>query len=141
MLGDNAVQQRNGRGIPAGRFRHVPRRRFGASRCGPRSAITTGSAPSSSTQSGPYYDIFTLPADGSAGGVPSGTEAYYAFDYANIHFICLDSYESSRAPNGAMLAWLARDLAGDRALWTIAFWHHPPYSEGSHDSDREIGAR
>jgi tetratricopeptide (TPR) repeat protein len=97
-----------------------------------------GISAQSSTQSGPYYDIFTLPADGSAGGVPSGTEAYYAFDYANIHFICLDSYESSRAPNGAMLAWLARDLAGDRALWTIAFWHHPPYSKGSHDSDREI---
>jgi hypothetical protein len=92
----------------------------------------------SSTQSGPYYDIFTLPADGSAGGVPSGTEAYYSFDYANIHFICLDSYESSRAPSGAMLQWLAQDLAANRALWTIAFWHHPPYSKGSHDSDWEI---
>jgi tetratricopeptide (TPR) repeat protein len=97
-----------------------------------------GISAQSSTQSGPYYDIFTLPADGSAGGVPSGTEAYYAFDYANIHFICLDSYESSRATDGAMLAWLARDLAADHALWTIAFWHHPPYSKGSHDSDREI---
>jgi hypothetical protein len=97
-----------------------------------------GLSAQSSTQSGPYYDIFTLPADGSAGGVPSGTEAYYSFDYANIHFICLDSYESSRAPNGAMLAWLAQDLAADHALWTIAFWHHPPYSKGSHDSDWEI---
>jgi hypothetical protein len=97
-----------------------------------------GRSAHSSTQSGPYYDIFTLPADGSAGGVPSTTEAYYSFDYANIHFICLDSYESSRAPNGAMLAWLAQDLAADRALWTIAFWHHPPYSKGSHDSDQEI---
>jgi tetratricopeptide (TPR) repeat protein len=97
-----------------------------------------GISAQSSTQSGPYYDIFTLPVDGSAGGAASGTEAYYAFDYANIHFICLDSYESSRASDGAMLAWLARDLAADHALWTIAFWHHPPYSKGSHDSDREI---
>ena len=31
---------------------------------------------------------------GEAGGVPSGTESYYSFDYANIHFICLDSQDS-----------------------------------------------
>ncbi len=96
-----------------------------------------GVSASSSTQSGPYYDIFTLPVDGNAGGVRSGTEAYYSFDYANVHFICLDSYESSRAQDGAMLTWLAKDLAADHALWTIAFWHHPPYSKGSHDSDYE----
>ena len=23
--------------------------------------------------------------------------------------------------------------------WVIAFWHHPPYSKGSHDSDVELG--
>jgi len=22
-------------------------------------------------------------------------------------------------------------------LWIIAFWHHPPYTKGSHDSDTE----
>ena len=96
-----------------------------------------GISANSTTQSGPYYDNFTLPVDGSAGGVASLTEAYYSFDYANIHFICLDSYESGRAQDGAMLRWLTRDLAADRALWTIAFWHHPPYSKGSHDSDNE----
>src|SRR5262249_396240 len=31
------------------------------------------------TQSGPYFDIFTLPGAAQAGGVASGTEAYYAF--------------------------------------------------------------
>src|SRR5690606_6294868 len=39
------------------------------------------------TQSGVYYDVFTLPTQGQAGGVMSGTEAYYSFDYANVHFI------------------------------------------------------
>ena len=53
-----------------------------------------GYSASSATQTGPYYDIFALPAAGQAGGVASGTEAYYSFDYANIHFVCLDSYGS-----------------------------------------------
>jgi hypothetical protein len=38
---------------------------------------------------------FTLPANGEAGGLPSGTESYYSFDWANVHFICLDSQGSS----------------------------------------------
>ena len=34
----------------------------------------------SSTETGPYYDTFTLPTAGQAGGVASGTEAYFSFD-------------------------------------------------------------
>lgn len=91
----------------------------------------------SATQTGPYYEIFDLPANAEAGGVPSGTEAYYSFNYANIHFICLDSYDSSRTTNGAMHQWLESDLSANTQQWTIAFWHHPPYSKGSHDSDKD----
>lgn len=85
----------------------------------------------------PYFNIFTLPASGEAGGVASGTEAYYSFDYGNTHFICLDSNWSNRSPESAMLAWLKDDLAANRLEWVIAYWHHPPYSKGSHDSDTE----
>src|SRR5438874_5500821 len=91
----------------------------------------------SSSQSGPYYDIFTLPKSGEAGGVASGTEAYYSFNYANIHFVCLDSTDSDRSPSGAMLTWLKADLNANTQQWLIAYWHHPPYSKGSHDSDSE----
>ena len=38
-----------------------------------------GIASNSASQSGPYYDIFSLPRNGEAGGVASGTEAYYSF--------------------------------------------------------------
>lgn len=92
----------------------------------------------SPTSSGPYYDIFVLPKNGESGGIPSNTEAWYAFDYANIHFICLDSADSSRSSTGPMATWLKQDLAANHANWTIAFWHHPPYSKGSHDSDTEV---
>jgi hypothetical protein len=37
-----------------------------------------------------------------------------------------------------MLSWLEQDLAANMSDWLIAFWHHPPYTKGSHDSDREI---
>jgi hypothetical protein len=82
-----------------------------------------------------YYDIFSMPTAGEAGGVASLNEAYYSFDYANIHFICLDSEGSSRAPGSPMLTWLDDDLEASAQDWTIAYWHHPPYSKGSHDSD------
>jgi hypothetical protein len=97
-----------------------------------------GRVSDSATNTGPYYDIFTLPKQGEAGGIPSGTEAYYSFDYANIHFLSLDSFESSRSPTGSMLTWLQRDLAANVMPWVIVFFHHPPYSKGSHDSDNEV---
>ncbi len=87
------------------------------------------------SQSWPYFDSFTLPQNGEAGGLASGTEAYYSFDYANLHFVVLDSQNSNRFPSGPMLTWLEADLAATTQEWIIAFWHHPPYSKGSHDSD------
>ena len=85
----------------------------------------------------PYFQIFNFPTNGQAGGAASGTEKYYSFDYGSIHFIALDSMTSSRQPGSAMLTWLQADLASTVQDWIIAFWHHPPYTKGSHDSDTE----
>ena len=67
----------------------------------------------------------------------SGTAAYYSFDYANIHFVCLDSHDTPRTPDGAMAQWLKADLAATTRDWIVAFFHHPTYTKGTHDSDRE----
>jgi len=88
------------------------------------------------TRGGPgndYYDFFTLPTAGEAGGTPSRTEAWYSFDFANVHFVCLDAerFESR------MIEWLRSDLAATDQDWVIAYWHHPPYSKGSHNSDSD----
>ncbi len=90
----------------------------------------------------PYYDLFTLPTNGEAGGVASGTEAFYSFDLANIHFLSLDSYgeESDKRMSdttGAQAQWVKQDLAATNQTWKIAYWHHPPYTMGSHNSDNE----
>ena len=85
----------------------------------------------------PYFQMFSFPTNGEAGGVPSGTEKYYSFDYGRIHFIALDSMTSSRQPGSPMLTWLLNDLESTSQDWIIAFWHHPPYTKGSHNSDTE----
>jgi len=84
-----------------------------------------------------YFDAFTMPTAGEAGGLASGTEAYYSFDWSNVHFICLDSEGSNLSLGGPMHTWLQADLAATDQPWIIAFWHHPPYTKGSHDSDAE----
>jgi hypothetical protein len=88
----------------------------------------------------PYLSIFSLPASAEAGGVASGTEQYYAFDYGNVHVISLDSQLSNRDPQqrAVMRDWLVDDLSHNTLDWTIVIFHHPPYSKGeNHDSNLE----
>jgi hypothetical protein len=82
-----------------------------------------------------YLDIFTLPTLGEAGGLASNTEKYYSYNYGNIHFIVLDSYSVGRGSNDPMAVWLQSDLTANTLPWVIAYWHHPPYTKGSHNSD------
>ena len=82
-----------------------------------------------------YFKLFDLPENAEAGGVPSNTENYYAFDYADVHFVVLDSQDGSVEADSEMLAWLKRDLAQNSRNWTIVAFHHPPYTKGSHNSD------
>jgi hypothetical protein len=102
-------------------------------------ASTTSGQPGAST--GPYYDAYVLPTSAEAGGAASGTEAYYSFNYGNTHFISLNSYQVSRSASGPMATWLQSDLSATNAQWIVAFWHHPPYSHGTHNSDTETELR
>ncbi len=86
----------------------------------------------------PYFDIFHLPENGQTGGWPSGSEKYYSFNWSNIHFIALDSYGAYNDSGSPMYKWLEEDLRRNGQRWTLAYWHHPPYSMGSHNSDTEI---
>ena len=104
----------------------------------PDSYDSDGDGPDSSGL--PYLNIFTLPAKGEMGGVPSGTEQYYSLNYGNVHVVSLDSQLTNRdeAQRATMRDWLVDDLSANELDWTIVIFHHPPYSKGSnHDSDRE----
>jgi hypothetical protein len=92
----------------------------------------------------PYNSIFTNPANAQCGGVASGTEAYYSWDWGNVHFLSLDSYGKENAGTtrlydtlGAQAVWVKQDLAANTKPWVVAYWHHPPYTMGSHNSDSE----
>jgi acid phosphatase type 7 len=90
-----------------------------------------------------YFSIFSVPTKAEAGGVPSGSKAYYSYNYANIHFISLDSYGREEmdkrlfSKDSQQMIWLEKDLKANKQKWTIIYWHHPPYTMGSHNSDTE----
>jgi hypothetical protein len=137
MLGDNAYNSGTDSEYQAAVFNMYPTM-LRISPLWPTLGNHDGASADSATQTGPYYNIFKLPKSGEAGGLSSGTEAYYSFDYGNIHFICLESFETDRSATGTMMTWLQNDVNSTSKEWIIAFWHHPPYTKGSHNSDTEI---
>lgn len=106
-----------------------------------------GSATAKQDRKIPYFDMVTVPTKGESGGVPSETEAYYSYNYGNIHFIALDSYGLDDGLYGLadtlskQYKWLRKDLAANTSLWTVVCLHHPPYTKRSHDSDGEADLR
>jgi hypothetical protein len=135
MLGDNAYDNGTEAETTRAIFQTYPtmlRRAALWSAYGNHEALTSSGAP--------YFNAFSFPTNAESGGTASGSERYYSFDFADIHFVCLDSQTSinrTATGPGTMLNWLADDLANTTQRWIVAFWHHPPYTKGSHDSDTE----
>ena len=94
-----------------------------------------------------YFSCFTTPQNAECGGIASTKPNYYSFDIGNIHFLSLDSWGleqtdsdswmGSVSPTTVMKNWIASDLLANTKKWVIAYWHHPPYTKGSHNSDSE----
>lgn len=67
-----------------------------------------------------YLDFFSLPLNG-----PRGLEKeFYSFDYANAHFVILNSGNNT---NQAAKEWLQRDLQNAEQTWKFVVFHHPAY--------------
>lgn len=93
-----------------------------------------------------YYQNFSMPVNGEAGGVPSHNPAFYSFDIGNIHFLSLDSYGKEENQfflydtTGPQMQWVKKDLETNKnKQWIIVFTHFPPYSMTTHNSDTESG--
>jgi hypothetical protein len=82
-----------------------------------------------------YFNIFSLPYQGEAGGYASGDAHYYSYDYGNVHFISLDAMNTSFNAGSAALIWLTNDLQNTKQDWIIAYWHAPVYCNASYNSD------
>lgn len=98
---------------------------------------------------GPYYDLVDVYQHGEAGGIPTGHELFYSFDYANAHFISLNTevgnlFSAADDWTGVCLTgnftgspqtqWLIQDLQANTKPWVIVYFHQPPYTDGSHES-------
>jgi fibronectin type 3 domain-containing protein len=75
----------------------------------------------------PYLDYFSLP----------GNERYYDVVWGPVHIFVIDSY--GHEPDGTSSTsvqanWLKSQLAASTATWKLVYFHHPPYSSGSHGS-------
>ncbi len=92
----------------------------------------------------PYFQIFDMPVAGQAGGVPSRSESYYSVNFGPVHLVALDTEMKEKSGlqlkdgKGEQVEWLKADLAANKLPWVVVYFHKPPYSKGSHDSDVEI---
>ena len=57
---------------------------------------------------------------------------YYSYDAGGWHFIALDSTSQfgQLQPGSAQYDWLMNDLATNQTPCTLAYWHHPRFSNG-----------
>ena len=106
--------------------------------------IEFSAAVAQKTHSVAYYQDFSMPENGESGGIPSHTKAFYSYDIGNVHFLSLDSYGKEDNEyrlydtTGPQVQWIKKDLeANTNKTWVVAYWHHPPFTMGSHNSDSE----
>ena len=79
-----------------------------------------------------YFDYF-----GARAG-PAG-RGYYSYDLGAWHIIALNS-NIDMAAGSPQVAWLRQDLAANPATCTLAYWHHPLFSSGSHGNNAKTRA-
>lgn len=73
----------------------------------------------------PYLDYFELP----------GNERYYDFTWGPVYFVAINS--DSREPDGVsristQAQWAQDRLAQSTSPWNVVYFHHAPYSSGTH---------
>ena len=102
------------------------------------------------SQTGPYFDLVDVYKNGEAGGVATGHELFYSYDYRNVHFISLNSelgsastpahnwtgvsFTGNTFTSSPMSDWLNQDLTANTKPWVVVYWHQTPYTDGSHKS-------
>ncbi len=80
-----------------------------------------------------YYEYF-----GAAAGDP--TKGYYSYNLGEWHIVVLNS-NITRDAASTQVQWLRADLAANTGkACTLAYWHHPRFSSGSHGNNTSVQA-
>ncbi len=72
----------------------------------------------------PYLNYFTLP----------GNEIYYDFIWGPVHFFVLDSNKDTDVQK----IWLEEKLRSSEQPFKIVYFHHPPFSSGTHGNTKKM---
>ena len=86
---------------------------------------------------GEYLAYFTLP--GKDFPYSTGNERYYDYVRGPVHFFVINSNDQEPdgvRPDSIQAAWLKSRLTSSTTPWQIVYFHHPPYSSGSHGSSK-----
>ena len=71
------------------------------------------------------------------------TGTYYSFNYNNVHFVVLNTNDSSNVSgqlkglSNTQITWLINDLSENNSLFTIVMMHKGIYDSGGHSSNME----
>ncbi|MGH2570322.1 MAG: choice-of-anchor D domain-containing protein, partial [bacterium] len=88
-----------------------------------------------------YLNYFTLPGAGIQTTNTSGTETYYDVVIGPVHFFALDSngqQPDGTSPGSVQGRWLQSRLAESSSPWKVVYFHHSPYSSGSHGGETRM---
>ncbi|MCW2725596.1 MAG: hypothetical protein JWN35_2517 [Frankiales bacterium] len=83
-----------------------------------------------------YFSYF-----GAAAGLPGA--GYYSYDLGGWHIIALNSecdHVGGCGQGSTQETWLRQDLAAHPAACTLAYWHRPRFSSGTHGSNTDYDA-
>jgi hypothetical protein len=89
-----------------------------------------------------YFDYFNG-IGAQSGRAGDRGKGYYSFDLGTWHLIALNSNCASVGGCGAgspQEQWLRADLAAHSNTCTLAYWHHPRFSSGSHGNNSSMQA-
>jgi len=75
-----------------------------------------------------YFSLFELP----------GNERWYRIDYQYLTLLVLDS-NSQMGSDSEQYAWLQEQLRSERERFTMAAFHHAPFTSGPHGRRHEDG--
>jgi len=67
----------------------------------------------------------------------SGSEAYYSFDYGDLHVLVINNLVSY-SPGSAQYIFAQTDLAATTRRWKIVISHYPAYCAGGHGEDADM---
>ncbi len=82
-----------------------------------------------------FYDIFESPILGQSGGTASNNKKFYSIEQGDLHILLIDTETTDLSKDSELLKWLEKDLQANSKKWTVAIFHHPPYTYGGHNSD------